>query len=59
MNEQAGTGREHVSRRKRTVVDGTVALAANHICVALRLRGATHEHGCEQSHDEQDSRHET
>ena len=59
MNEQAGAGREHVSRHERPVVDAAVALAANQIRVPLRLSDRTHQYGCEQGDDEQDSRHGT
>jgi hypothetical protein len=47
MNEQAGAGREHVSRHKRPVVDAAVALAANQIRVPLRLGDPAHKHGYE------------
>ena len=47
MNEQAGAGREHVSRHKRPVVDAAVALAANRIRVPLRLGDRAHNRGCE------------
>jgi hypothetical protein len=59
MNEQAGAGREHVSRHKRRVMEATVALTVNQIRVTLRLSDPTQEHRCEQNDDEQNSRHKT
>jgi hypothetical protein len=57
MNEHARLDREHASRHKRPVMNAAVALAADQIRVPLRLSDATHQHGCEQNDEEQDSRH--